>query len=1052
MKRLLVFKGYNFQKGYKDKLIENCLPLFDNEKTLDGLTDLMNNISLNDLFAKITTESVLYCLYEELIIIDSKQLLGVLTQSSVQIDLMDNNYFINSYLMNFEEKDTEVLVKHFESKQDNLVQVLYSDIKLLDGIDIAFGKYNALDLERFNLIQQYDSINIPDIDVVEKVSNDMIMVTDKDPEGNLNRLLLRAKLNEISKVCIISHSINSQMIRLFLSKISTCNVKILQTKAEVHYKEVPQNRLFEYESILKRKDENFKFKMFDIYSDPYESKEMKKICQSQIIHEIIQNVEYAQSQDNRMRDTFVTAPTGTGKSVMFQIPAIYITETFKPQLVTIVLSPLIGLMNDQVEQISSMTDKAVTINSDYTPDEKKEALDRIKEGDCSILYLSPETLLSNQDITNLIGERKIGLVVVDEAHTVVTWGKSFRPDYWYLGEYLYRLRSNYDNHRFPVVTFTATATINGTENMHQDIIDSLNMTATSYIGSIKRPEIKFEHRIKEKALDYKGEKDEIVCNEILNYTNQNYKTLCYFPYKSHINNIMRLLPKEAKKTVGIYTGSTNKLEKEATLSSIHRGNINVVLATKAFGMGIDIKDISQVYHYAPTGTVADYVQEIGRAARIHGMAANACTDYFREDFGHINRLHGMSSIRNHEIVAVIKKVLELFEQNKTRNFLTNPENFAYIFGASRNEDINNRLKTIFLIIKKDFERDHTINYNPLIFKPRSMFTKGYFLIKDDYIDTLRKTKFMKYFKLHMTKDDLRHQERNNTDVTYEGDVYELDFKKIWEENFSDISFGEFKRKFYLDDINGLERAENILPKLVMQIKSKESSFSEVVALFSNDIEILIDTLNSFKKSKKYFRVEELGEAIYKSIEKVASQYEGELIAQNVLNLLIENPQKNIQAPKSIIVNNTIGMYKIESSTFERQLKEISRIAKSFFKMSGESNSKIKLISSDRELINKMSSNKYIRMSMMLEFFGYATFKITSGILPEFFMRVNNPSALRKIISNENYKSRTVTAIHERHHENVKLMKYLFEKVDTDNAKWDFIEDYFLGFTEKYLVE
>ncbi|WP_223325093.1 DEAD/DEAH box helicase, partial [Streptococcus sanguinis] len=173
-------------------------------------------------------------------------------------------------------------------------------------------------------------------------------------------------------------------------------------------------------------------------------------------------------KEEQFRDIFVTAPTGAGKSVMFQIPAIYLAE--KSDLVTIVISPLIGLMNDQVNNIQSMTKLAETINSDYTPSQKENVLEQIKNGDKSILYLSPETLLSNTDITNLIGDRKIGLLVVDEAHIVSTWGKSFRPDYWYLGEFISRLRkSEKSNQNFPIATFTATATYGSKDNMYFDI-------------------------------------------------------------------------------------------------------------------------------------------------------------------------------------------------------------------------------------------------------------------------------------------------------------------------------------------------------------------------------------------------------------------------------------------------------------------------------------------------------------------------------------------------------------------------------------------------------
>src|SRR5690606_13689500 len=113
----------------------------------------------------------------------------------------------------------------------------------------------------------------------------------------------------------------------------------------------------------------------------------------------------------------------------------------KYKLMTIVISPLIGLMTDQVQGLENRNITiSATINSEITPVKKMEIIEKIKSGDISILYISPETLLSRSDITQLIGNRTVGLFVIDEAHIVTTWGKAFRSDYWYLGNYLQRLR------------------------------------------------------------------------------------------------------------------------------------------------------------------------------------------------------------------------------------------------------------------------------------------------------------------------------------------------------------------------------------------------------------------------------------------------------------------------------------------------------------------------------------------------------------------------------------------------------------------------------------
>lgn len=172
------------------------------------------------------------------------------------------------------------------------------------------------------------------------------------------------------------------------------------------------------------------------------------------------------------RDIFVTSPTGAGKSIMFQIPAVYLAEKYKENKpLTIVISPLIGLMNDQVYNLQNKDITfSATINSEISPVEKMNIITKIQNGEISILYVSPETLLSRSDIKMLIGDRKVGLLVIDEAHIVTTWGKSFRSDYWYLGNYIQKLRKKM---KFPIATFTATAIYGGVEDMYSETRDSL---------------------------------------------------------------------------------------------------------------------------------------------------------------------------------------------------------------------------------------------------------------------------------------------------------------------------------------------------------------------------------------------------------------------------------------------------------------------------------------------------------------------------------------------------------------------------------------------------
>lgn len=145
-------------------------------------------------------------------------------------------------------------------------------------------------------------------------------------------------------------------------------------------------------------------------------KKVVSISQEKIISDLIEQIEKC-IRGKTFKDIFVTAPTGAGKSLMFQIPAMYIGKKY--DLVTLVITPLIGLMNDQVQALESKGYHAArTINSDISPIIKQEILEEVANGTCHILYLSPESLLSRSDIEALIGKRQIGMLVVDEAHIV----------------------------------------------------------------------------------------------------------------------------------------------------------------------------------------------------------------------------------------------------------------------------------------------------------------------------------------------------------------------------------------------------------------------------------------------------------------------------------------------------------------------------------------------------------------------------------------------------------------------------------------------------------
>ncbi len=401
----------------------------------------------------------------------------------------------------------------------------------------------------------------------------------------------------------------------------------------VKFREVlPEDKAMENELIeIARNDigiEKFaSFRKIKFYKNPDIDKEVIELSQGQIIQEIIHQAEssYEESTGHSFRDIFITASTGAGKSVMFQIPAVYLAK--KHHKLTIIIEPVKALMQDQEEKLNKSGYMRVeTFNSDLISQVEKEAvLDKIKNGGVDLLYLSPETLLS-YSIETIIGDREIGLLIVDEAHIVTTWGVGFRPDYWYLGGYINRLRNHIQTtkgiqrkvYHFPICAFTATAINGGIDDSVSDTVISLYMeNPIKYIGYIRRDDIRFDIVHKESTklpmADYEAAKTKALDERIQRWLANNEKTIVYFPYASLAGDCSKGIRSFAgittDKRIGTYTGrNIDDLSLEAfndakrhTFDGFRKGNTPIMLATKAFGMGVDVDDVQNVYHYAVTG-------------------------------------------------------------------------------------------------------------------------------------------------------------------------------------------------------------------------------------------------------------------------------------------------------------------------------------------------------------------------------------------------------------------------------------------------------------------
>lgn len=1018
---LYVLRGFNFLTS--DLQVEKDRFLFYKDAIIDD-----EKYQPDNLIKRFSSGDSLFCLFEDLLWLDSKNFSGIFEMSGYKTIVVDNDYFHGIY-PDFPTRSYDK-IKRFDADIDNLTQKYYSAVSEVDGnIYIIYNDYRGQISETISISQAIDS---------SPANNDLELTIPDDPDNVLLASTIRQLFfDDYSRVSVLlENRINNIVIKSLVEKMNAFGLKVFDRKYAVDQYQLADGFIGAYEDILHRKNPEFKFKDIPVYEDPYNSNKLVPVNQSVIIDRVVQNALLAQ-QGQSFRDVFVTAPTGSGKSVMFQIPAIYLAE--QQDLVTIVISPLIGLMNDQLSNIRTLTDKARVINSDYTPIEKEQALLDLKDGNASILYLSPESLLSNTDITNLIGDRKIGLVVVDESHIVATWGKSFRPDYWYLGEFIAKLRSSDSEHRFPIATFTATATIsNDADNMYSEIVESLRMTSEKFIGNIKRDDISFDIRKHEKKNDYRGEKMEIASAYINKQIQDNNKTLIYVPYTRQISELYAKINDTDK--VGQYYGGMNPGEKNETLRNIGDNTISTVIATKAFGMGIDIDDIQTVYHFAPTGNVADYVQEIGRAARRPDIDGIASTDFYKEDFRYINALYGMSSLKNWQIIAVLQKILELYKRQAKRNLLVSPLEFSYIFADTPPDQVDARLKTALLIIKKDFEMMSNNSFVPLVFKPRSMFTAGFFMVNDDIVGRLETMGIMKYFKKLPLPRKIQYTEMDGTPTTSTspGDTYELNLKGLWENKFRHMTFASFKYALHTNTLDGfdLNVGSKVVVRTIINIDTGTRTLGQSADALKSFADSMIDIFDDLRQSGKTFTARDLS-ILIRERTAITKSYVADLAAQSIIHILNRIPINNFNQSNFTDFNSQTNRFIIKNTTYETRLRRLYGRGKRML-FPYEANHATRYAGSD------IKDNLDVLLGQVLQILELAIVDISSGSSPEFFIRVNSPSTIERIINNASYVSKTVILVGQKHKESVALMEKFFTELDTDEARWNFIESYFLG--------
>lgn len=471
------------------------------------------------------------------------------------------------------------------------------------------------------------------------------------------------------------------------------------------------------------------------------------------------------------KSTIAVLPTAGGKSLTFQIPALIMGQAVKG--LTIVVSPLQSLMNDQVKNLKDKSINNVgTINGGMKILERNETIQRVKDGDIHLLYLSPESL-RQPSIYRLLLRRNIVRFVIDEAHCFSTWGHDFRVDYQYIGDFINRLNEkSIKQDNIPVSCFTATAKKEVIDDIKEYFNEKLNTTMSTFKTNTRRSNLIFS------VEECDGHQEKMNHIRDLLVESDGKPVIIYTSRRKAAEKVSKELNDTGFES-SVFHGGMEIEKKSTNQLGFTEGDNNIIVATSAFGMGVDKSDVAYVIHYQVSSTIEDYLQEAGRGGRDSNISAKCVILYDEKDVtGHFDLLT-QSKLSQSEIDSVWRAIKRSTKKRKTLS-ISAKELSKRAGWEETNYDNGTKVKNCILALEKVGYITRKENA-PRVFAsnivPKTNEVASKIIRSDEKINEEDKEKLLRVMSTLYT-DKNTTLSRGSKPITMIDDLYDiLDFEK-----------------------------------------------------------------------------------------------------------------------------------------------------------------------------------------------------------------------------------------------------------------------------------